>query len=137
MAPSSEELDDLVRRITSGVRPSRIILFGSAARGDMGPDSDLDVLVVMPDGCDRLAVSQAIYRLLRGVGYPKDVVVSESDVARLGSNPHLAIHTALTEGKELYRAASSRDAGQPPGLAGAGAGQAGAGQTALAGRGVS
>jgi predicted nucleotidyltransferase len=107
MSPTPEELADLVTRITSGLRPSRIILFGSAARGDMGPDSDLDVLVVMPDGCDRLAVSQTVYRLLRGLRYPKDViVVLESDVARLGGNPHLVIHTALTEGKELYRAAS-------------------------------
>jgi predicted nucleotidyltransferase len=43
-------LDGLVRRIVQAVHPLRIILFGSAARGQMGPHSDLDVLVVMPDG---------------------------------------------------------------------------------------
>jgi predicted nucleotidyltransferase len=107
MSPSAEVIDDLVHRITSGVQPRRIILFGSAARGEMGPDSDLDLLVVMADGCDRLATAQTIYRLLRGFPHPKDViVVQESDVKTLGDNPSLVVHTALTEGKELYRAAS-------------------------------
>jgi hypothetical protein len=73
----------------------------------MGPDSDLDVLVVMPDGCDRLLVAQALHCELSGFGYPKDiVVVQQSDVERHGDNPYLVIHTALSEGKELYRAAS-------------------------------
>ena len=40
-------LDALVGRIVEAVHPRRIILFGSAARNEMRPDSDLDVLVVM------------------------------------------------------------------------------------------
>lgn len=43
-------LDELVKRTVEAVRPLRIILFGSAARGEMGPDSDIDLLVVMPEG---------------------------------------------------------------------------------------
>jgi len=53
MSPDAALLDELVRRIVESVRPLQITLFGSAARGEMGPHSDLDVLVVMPDGCDR------------------------------------------------------------------------------------
>ena len=45
-----ELLDEVVRRMVKTANPHRIILFGSAARGAMGPNSDLDLLVVMPDG---------------------------------------------------------------------------------------
>lgn len=100
-------LDELVRRTVATVHPLRIILFGSAARGEMGPHSDLDVLVVMPDGSDRRAVAGSLYRAYRGLEYAHDVVVVwQSDVEQYGQNPYLIIHTALTGGRELYRAAS-------------------------------
>ena len=41
-------LAEAVRRAVEVARPIRIILFGSAARGTMGPDSDFDLLVVVP-----------------------------------------------------------------------------------------
>ncbi len=107
MSPDTSLLDQLVRRIVESVHPLQIILFGSAARGDMGPHSDLDVLVVMPDGCDRLAVTQTLHCRLSDLGTAKDIVVMQaSDVAEHGGNPYLIIHRALSEGKELYRAAS-------------------------------
>lgn len=107
MHPDPKVLDELVRRTVEAVHPLQIILFGSAARGQMGPHSDLDVLVVMPDGCDRRAVAGTVYRAYRGLEYPHDVVVVwQSDVEQYGQNPYLVIHTALTEGKELYPAAS-------------------------------
>lgn len=106
MTPDSKVLDELVRRTVEAIHPLRIILFGSAARDEMGPHSDLDVLVVMPDGADRRATARLLYRQLRGLGCAKDiVVVQQSDVEQYGTNPYLIIHTALTEGKELYRAA--------------------------------
>lgn len=43
-------LNELVRRIVEAVHPLKILLFGSAARSQMGPNSDLDIPVVMPDG---------------------------------------------------------------------------------------
>jgi predicted nucleotidyltransferase len=43
-----EYIDHLVRRIVTKFHPEQIILFGSQARGDAGPDSDIDLLVVMP-----------------------------------------------------------------------------------------
>ena len=101
-----EILEDLVRRVVEAVHPLRIILFGSAARGEMGPDSDLDVLVVMPDGVHRRRTAQTVYRSLRGLGMAKDVVVvTESDIRQYGSNPSLVLFPALQHGKELYRAA--------------------------------
>ncbi len=97
---------EAVRRIVTETQPRRVILFGSAARGEMGPDSDLDFLVVMSNGADCLSVTGRIHRILRGLGCPKDVVVVlEKDMAAHAHNPALIIHTALTEGRELYHAA--------------------------------
>jgi predicted nucleotidyltransferase len=98
-------LDELVARIVAAVHPRRIVLFGSAARGQMGPHSDLDVLVVMPDGVHRRQTAMGLYRTLAGLGWATDiVVVTEDDIERYGSDPSLVICPALEEGKELYRA---------------------------------
>lgn len=99
-------LDEAVRRILTVVKPHRIILFGSAARGEMGPESDLDLLVVMPNGIHRRRTSAEIFKALRGIGLPKDViVVTEKDVGAHRSNPSLVIKPALEEGKEIYASA--------------------------------
>ncbi|MBS3965671.1 MAG: nucleotidyltransferase domain-containing protein [Truepera sp.] len=99
-------LDELVQRIVETVRPRRILLFGSAARGQMGPNSDLDILVIMPDGIHRRRTAQDIYRGLLGMGIAKDVVVvTESDIRKYGDNPSLVLFPALREGRELYCAA--------------------------------
>lgn len=104
--PDQQVLSEMVRRIIQAVQPLRVILFGSAARGQLGPDSDLDILVVMCDGVHRRRTAQIIYRSLRGLGFAKDVVVvTESDVREYGDNPSLVLYSALQEGKELYRAA--------------------------------
>ncbi|MBI3090708.1 MAG: nucleotidyltransferase domain-containing protein [Candidatus Tectomicrobia bacterium] len=102
---SQEILDELVRRIVEAVHPHRIVLFGSAARGQMGPHSDLDVLVVMPDGVHRRQTARHLYRTLHDFDMSKDlVVVTESDVRDYADEPSLVICPALEEGKELYRA---------------------------------
>ncbi len=107
MSPDAALLDELVRRIVDSVHPLQITLFGSAARGEMGPHSDLDVLVVMPNGCDCLAVTQTLHCRLSDLGTAKDIVVVQaSDVEEHGRNPYLIIHSALSEGRELYHAAS-------------------------------
>jgi len=104
--PHGGVFNEMVRRIVASVGPSRIILFGSAAREGMGPDSDIDLLVIMPDGAHRRRTTQAIYRSLAGLGIPKDIVVAtESDMRRHGSNPSLILHPAIHEGKVLYHAA--------------------------------
>lgn len=106
MKKPTEVVDDAVQRIVDEVHPLSIVMFGSAARGDVGPNSDLDLLVIMPDGVDRRETTYRIYRRLRGLGCATDIiVVLESDVIALRGNPNLIIHTALSEGKELFRAA--------------------------------
>jgi predicted nucleotidyltransferase len=104
--PDQHLLDEVVKRAVAAVHPIRIILFGSAARETMGPNSDLDLLVVVRDGVHRRRTAQAIYKSLRGIGFAKDVVVvTESDVRQFGDDPSLVICPALSQGREIYRAA--------------------------------
>ncbi len=106
MNPDPEQLADAVSRIVDGVHPLRIILFGSAARGEMSEGSDLDLLVIVPDGTDCRATAKKLYRVLRGLEYAKDILVfQQSDVQQQRDNPYLVVHRALAEGRELYRAA--------------------------------
>jgi predicted nucleotidyltransferase len=69
-------LAEMVRRLIEAYRPERIYLFGSVARGDAGPHSDFDILVVVPDNAppERLR-SRLAYQTLRGTGTAADVVV--------------------------------------------------------------
>ena len=98
-------LDDIIRRIVSVAQPEKIILFGSAARGGMGPDSDVDLLIIKK-GTDALDVMARIYRKLRGVGVAVDaVVVSPGDVERYRESHALVIKPALREGRVVYEAA--------------------------------
>lgn len=104
-AVSPEVVESIVRRIVEATHPRRIVLFGSAARGGMGPNSDLDILIVMPEGAHRRRTAREAYRALRGIGVSKDViVVTERDVTDHRNNPSLILKPALDEGRELYAA---------------------------------
>ena len=101
----SKVLRDIVRRVVESAQPEKIILFGSAARGEMGPDSDVDLLVVKGGKFNRWRLTTAIYRHLRGKGAPVDVVVvTPEEVERYADSPYLVIHPALREGKIVYGA---------------------------------
>ena len=105
MHPDPKILDDLVRRIVEVAHPRQIILFGSAACGDMGPQSDIDVLVVVPDGTHRRHTAQKIYQHLIGLGGAVDVVIAtESDLQQYGNNFSLVYYPALREGRPIYAA---------------------------------
>ena len=105
MATYSEALEYLIQGIVDEVRPLRIIVFGSAARGEMKPDSDVDLLVVMPDGTHRRRTAQLLYRKIRGAGVPFDVLVATaSDLERHKDNIGLIYRTILRQGKEVYAA---------------------------------
>lgn len=98
-------IGETVRRIVETVQPKRVVLFGSAARGEMGPDSDLDFLVVVPDGNHRRKTAQRICSSLVGVGFASDiVVVTESDIDAYQDNPGTVIAAALREGRAVCNA---------------------------------
>ena len=98
-------LDEIVRRVVEVARPDRIILFGSAVREQMGPDSDVDLLVIKSGVEHRGRLAQRIYRALIGVGAPVDiVVVAPEDVERFGQRVGSIIRPALRDGREVYAA---------------------------------
>jgi predicted nucleotidyltransferase len=69
-------IDEMVLRIVERFDPERIILFGSAARGDAGPDSDVDLLVVMPVEGSRREKAVEIGVAVNDIPVPKDIVVT-------------------------------------------------------------
>jgi len=98
-----EDLREIVRRIVATAGPEKIVLFGSAVRGVMGPNSDLDLLVVKGGAYDHSAVTRDIYRSLRDIKYPKDIVlVSPEEVERYRDCFAVVIYPALREGRVIY-----------------------------------
>ena len=98
-------LDDIIRRVVEVAQPEQIILFGSAARGDMNPHSDVDLLVVK-NGAHRRHLAKRIYKSLHGAGAPVDVVVvTPADVERYRNTHALVIKPALQEGRVVYETA--------------------------------
>jgi len=105
MQPDAQAIERRVQRIVETVHPLRIILFGSAARGEMGPDSDVDVLVVMPEGTDHTEVGTTLHRNFRGIGFAVDiVVVTPTELERLGDDIGFVYYDALRDGREVYAA---------------------------------
>ena len=72
-------LSEILRRILSVAAPDRIILFGSAAAGEMTRDSDIDLLIVEADPGDQREESVRLRGALSGLGYPFDVFVISTE----------------------------------------------------------
>jgi len=99
----SKSMNNLVNRIVDEVHPLRIVVFGSTARGEMEEQSDVDLLVVMPEGTHRRKTAQLLYRNIRGIGIPFDIVVATpSDLEKHKENIGLIYRSILEEGKEVY-----------------------------------
>ena len=101
------KLNEVVRRIVAKFNPVRIILFGSRARSEPGPDSDADLLVVMPVRGSRRKAATEVDLSLVGVDMPVDViVVTPEDVERDRGSFGTLIRTALLEGRVLHERAA-------------------------------
>ena len=97
-----ETLDVIIQRIVEVADPEKVILFGSAARGDMNRHSDVDLLIIK-DGADALDLMGEIYMNLDGVGAAVDaVVVTPNDVERYKDSHSVIIKPALREGRVVY-----------------------------------
>src|SRR5262245_22851304 len=95
-------LDDIIKRIVDVAHPEKIILFGSAARGEMRPNSDVDLLVIK-SGAHRRELTGQIFMNMYGAGEAVDIiVVTPEDVERYDNSHALVIAPALREGKVVY-----------------------------------
>jgi predicted nucleotidyltransferase len=101
-------IDRMVKRIVKKFHPERIILFGSHARGDTGPDSDIDLLVVMKSDGSVRDQRLAILGALHDIPIPVDVIVSTpEDFAWRKDIVGTIEWPATREGKVLYAHAQS------------------------------
>lgn len=77
-------LAEAVRRLVAAYEPERIYLFGSVARGDAGPDSDYDLLVVVPDDAPpERRRSRLAYQALHGTGTSADLLVCTHSFSKI------------------------------------------------------
>ena len=105
MQTISKQINHLVQRIVKEVHPLQIIVFGSAVSGEIHPDSDIDLLVVMPEGIHRRRTAQLLYRKIRGIAIPFDLIVATpADLEQHKDNLGLIYRTILREGRVVYAA---------------------------------
>ncbi|MEX1205792.1 MAG: nucleotidyltransferase domain-containing protein [Dongiaceae bacterium] len=96
-------ITEMVRRIVERFDPERIILFGSHARGAAGPNSDVDLLVVMPVEGSKRDKQLEIRKALRGIRTPIDIAISTPEEFEWRREIVGTIeYPAVTEGKLLY-----------------------------------
>ena len=94
----------MVERLVREFQPLQIILFGSRARGDARPDSDVDLLVVLPEIENKRNTMAAMLLALRGIPMPADVIPTTPDeIARRGHIVGTILRPALRDGTVLYQ----------------------------------
>ncbi len=102
--PDDNLLQEIIDRIVEAIEPERVILFGSASRGEMTRNSDIDLLVIKSN-VHRGKATDAIYRNIRGCGYPVDIIVAHpEDLQQFGDSPALVFSSAIRSGREVYAA---------------------------------
>lgn len=96
-------LEEIIQRITRYFHPLRIILFGSWARGDARPDSDYDLLVILPEVAHKRQLAIQIGNTLSDLPVSKDIVVTTpAEIAARGGMVGDILRPALREGKVVY-----------------------------------
>lgn len=103
MKNETQIIDKLVKSIVELVDPLQIILFGSHVRGDAQPDSDIDLLVVMPDGTHKRNTMDSLYGNIRGIDADYDLIVATPEVIeKHRDNIGLIYYYILKKYKILY-----------------------------------
>ena len=103
MPVDAELLDEIVQRIVSTFHPERIILFGSRARGEARPDSDVDLLVIADSSKPRHQRAAPLYGAVSDILVPMDILVyTPREVEEWSEVSQAFVTTAVREGKVLY-----------------------------------
>jgi uncharacterized protein len=93
----------MAERIIQDYDPVKIIPFGSHARGEAGPESAIDLLVLLPEIANKRQAAVAIRRVLTDLPVPKNIVVTTpEEIARREDLVGTVLRPALREGKVLY-----------------------------------
>jgi predicted nucleotidyltransferase len=105
LAPTQEKVDRAVQLAIETAQPSRVILFGSWARGEAKWDSDLDMAVLMPDSAERDLgdIRRALRRRLGEVSMSIDLVMATEEFANcFGSEINSIYYRILRDGRVAY-----------------------------------
>jgi len=111
-------VEEIVRRILAVSKPDKVILFGSAATGSMGRDSDVDLLVIEANPGDIREESVRLYGALTRLGYSFDVMVMSVD--RFEETKKVIgglAYPANKYGRVIYEAAKGSAKGVRPAVA--------------------
>ncbi len=104
---AQQVLHEVVKRLVERFEPTRIILFGSQARGTADDRSDVDLLVICPVGERKRDLMVAMDRALGGLGIARDVIVlTPEEFERDRHIPGTVARPASLEGKVLYDSAA-------------------------------
>lgn len=102
---SEQVLEKTVRLLIRAAKPSKIILFGSYARGEAGDESDFDLLLILREVQDKRAAMVKFRDVVRPLRVPVDILVaSENDVNEWGHLPGTVFYEALQDGRVVYEA---------------------------------
>lgn len=103
---AQQVIPEIVRRLRDALAPSVVYLFGSCVSGSVGPDSDIDLLVVVEESEESFTQrAAAAYRALRGVAFPIDVqVYTRDEFEARAALPVSFERTVRTKGRVLYAA---------------------------------
>jgi uncharacterized protein len=105
MAITRQQIESIVAQLVAEFRPERVILFGSQARQDGGPDSDIDLLVVQRfDGSRFAAAARMRARLDSAVSI--DLVLRRPEELLSGLPGDFLAALALREGVTLFERAA-------------------------------
>ncbi len=102
--PATEQIEEITRRLVAEFAPETVILFGSYAWGHPDENSDLDLLVVVPESDQPPPRRSArAYRCLRDIAVPLDILVkTRQEVERTRHVPASLVHEVLERGRVLY-----------------------------------
>jgi len=107
------QIDEIVSKITDYIHPERIILFGSFAQGTANEDSDLDLLVIVPDSSlPRYKRSVPIYKMLSGYNFSKDILVyTQQEIDKYKDIQNTFVYEVLNTGRVVYSSVIPAKAG--------------------------
>jgi len=109
--PDATHVQAAVDRLVEAFTPLRIVVFGSYARGETDPHSDLDLLVVLPEVEHKRNAAVAMRRVLSDLPVSIDLHPTTPDeIERRGWIKGTLLHAALSDGHDVYQTAQQRDA---------------------------
>lgn len=107
-APAEADIQRIVSLVVAEVHPLRVVLFGSASRGEQGENSDVDLMVVVPEGTDTLRAEQRLHLNIgkdRSIMFPVDfAVTTPSEYERYKDSIGYVYRVVANTGKEMYAA---------------------------------